>query len=185
MDCTEAQKTVLLSIADSNKMEEARLHVRTCTKCSGADNSTSLAGVIQEVSRRADRSFKGRLTLAMLGIVQLVLALPWLFGSSPLWNSSAGTDTSHLSRDGAIGIMFGLAAISVARSPRLAVFALPITLIMLLLQAITGIFDDSQGHVHGNFESVHIISAVISIGIAILARPKRLKQQIPNHLKAL
>ncbi len=184
MDCVEAQKTVLLSIADANRMEEARIHVRTCIHCAGAEISASVESIAHEVARRSNRSVKGRLVLAVLGVFQLVLALPWLFGSSPFWNSTAGTDTSHLSRDGAIGIVFGLVAISVAYSPRLAVFALPITFVMLLLQTVTGVFDNSQEHVHANFESVHIISAAISIGVAILAKPKRsAKRSAP--LKAL
>jgi len=184
MDCAEAQKTVMLSIADVQKMEEARLHVQTCTKCAGSNISPSIEALAYEVARRADRSGKGRLVLSVLGVIQLFLALPWLFGSSPFWNSSAGTDTSHLSRDGAIGIVFGLVAISVAYSPRLAVFALPITFVMLLLQTVTGVFDNSQEHVHANFESVHIIGAAISIGVAILARPKRSSKQT-TLLKAL
>jgi hypothetical protein len=184
MDCVEAQKTVLLSIADANKMEEARLHVRSCIHCAGAEISPSVDAIAHEVARRANRSVKGRLVLVVLGVIQLFLALPWLFGSSPFWNSTAGTDTSHLSRDGAIGIVFGLVAISVAYSPRLAVFALPITFVMLLLQTVTGVFDNSQDHVHANFESVHIIGAAISIGVAILARPKRSSKQT-TLLKAL
>lgn len=184
MDCVEAQKAVLLSIADANKMEEARLHVRSCIRCAGAEISPSVAAITHEVTRRADRSVKGRLVLTTLGVIQLILALPWLFGSSPFWNSSAGTDTSHLSRDGVLGIVFGIVAISVAYSPRLAVFALPITFIMLLLQTVTGVFDNSQEHVHANFESVHIIGAAISIGIAVLTKPKRSSKQT-TPLKAL
>jgi hypothetical protein len=177
MECVEAQKTVLLSIADAIKMEEARLHVRTCANCAGSELSSSVDIIAHEVTRRADRSTKGRFVLAILGAIQLVLALPWLFGTSPFWNATAGTDASHLSRDGAIGIVFGFVAFSVAYSPRLAVFALPITFVMLLLQTAAGVFDNSQEHVHANFEIVHIVGAAISIGIAILAKPKRVAKQ--------
>jgi hypothetical protein len=185
MECAEAQKTVMLSIADAQKMEEARIHVRTCISCTGSNYLGSIDNLANAINRRADRSSIGRWVLATLGAIQLVLALPWLFGSSPFWSTASGTDTSHLSRDGAIGIVFGLVAISVACSPRLAVFALPITFIMLLLQTVTGIFDNAQENVHASFEVVHIIGALISIGIAVLARPKRVKKSTQRSLTAV
>lgn len=173
MNCEQARNAVLLNIVDAAVLESARLHIQTCTDCSGDTNSDLTQSVISQMRLRSNRSPIGRSSLAFLGIVQLVLALPWLFGTSPLWDAHAGTHASHLARDGALGIVFGLVAVSVAFSPRLAVFALPVTFIMLLVQTVTGVFDSSQQNVHISFESVHIIGALISIGVAILARPKR------------
>jgi hypothetical protein len=175
MDCDTAQRTVLLNVADASLVQEAQSHIQHCVVCGGV-SSHQTSEVEIEVQRRSQRSLLGRAFLAALGGLQLALATPWLFGSSPFWNSSGDTADIHLARDGALGMVFALVALSVAFSPRLAVFALPVTFVLLLIQTAMGIFDHSQQHVHVGFESVHILGALIAVGIAILARPKRMRR---------
>lgn len=172
MDCALAQRTVLLNIADAALLAEARLHIQNCEHCGGNKPSAHKA-LTEQLSRRTQRSMIGRIVLGSLGLFQLALALPWLFGSSPFWESTAQTAQIHLARDGAIGVVFALIALSVAISPRLAIFSLPVALVMLLIQVATGFFDKSQSHVHVGFEWIHVLIAAISIGVSMLARPKR------------
>ena len=56
--------------------------------------------VLAELNRFRRASPIGRLFLAVLSAVQLFLAIPWLFGSSPLFG--AETADMHLTRDGAL-----------------------------------------------------------------------------------
>jgi hypothetical protein len=112
----------------------------------------------------------------LLGVLQLILALPWLFGSTMFWSTSLGADAAHLSRDGALGIMFATIAFAVAVSPRLAVFALPVALLLIILQTVTGFVDHSNEEVLASFETIHMLGAVIGSSIAVLSFPKRVKK---------
>lgn len=170
------------NIAPIDQLTAARNHMATCHLCGGV-NVKSDESVREQISRRSDRSIMGRAFLGLLGVIQLFLALPWLFGSTVLWSASHGTEASHLSRDGAIGFMFATIAIAVAASPRLAVFALPIALLLLILQAVTGFVDHANNNVLASFETIHMLGAVIGASIALLSFPKRTKRtQTPMQL---
>ena len=170
------------NIAPIDQLSAARNHIASCRMCGGASVKSDQS-VREQISRRSDRSILGRTFLGLLGAAQLLLALPWLFGSTVLWSTSQGVEASHLSRDGAIGFMFATIAIAVATSPRLAVFALPIALLLLILQAVTGFVDHANNNVLASFETIHMLGAVIGASIAVLSFPKRTKRtQTPMQL---
>lgn len=126
---------------------------------------------VAELRRRTRRSRAGRLVLGALGLLQAVLALPWLVGESPLWRFEA-VDEQHLTRDGAFGAVLAAAALAVAWSVRLAWFALPVVVGAMVLQAVLGVVDHGAAHVSVAFEVVHVVGALIGIGIALLVRPR-------------
>lgn len=126
---------------------------------------------VAELRRHSRRSRGGRLALAVLGVLQAVLALPWLIGESPIWRIDA-VDQAHLTRDGAFGAVLAGAAIAVAWSVRLAWFALPLVVGAMVLQAVLGIVDHGAAHVSVAFEVVHVLGALIGIGIALFVRPR-------------
>ena len=176
MDCTSAQRLVLSNIAPVEQLADARTHIANCAMCGGT-NSAAQKSIQDKISLRSNRSVWGRAFLGLLGVLQLILALPWLFGSTMLWSTSISADAAHLSRDGALGFMFATIAIAVAISPRLAVFALPIALLLIILQTVTGFVDHANEDVLVSFETIHMLGAVIGGSIAVLSFPKRTKRQ--------
>ena len=176
MDCTSAQRLVLSNIAPVEQLADARNHIANCAMCGGT-NSAAQKSIQDKISLRSNRSVWGRAFLGLLGVLQLILALPWLFGSTMFWSTSISADAAHLSRDGALGFMFATIAIAVAISPRLAVFALPIALLLIILQTVTGFVDHANEDVLVSFETIHMLGAVIGGSIAVLSFPKRTKRQ--------
>jgi hypothetical protein len=176
MDCTSAQRLVLSNIAPVQQLADARTHIANCALCGGT-NSAAQKSIQDKISLRSNRSVWGRALLGLLGVLQLILALPWLFGSTMFWSTSISADAAHLSRDGALGFMFATIAIAVAISPRLAVFALPIALLLIILQTVTGFVDHANEDVLVSFETIHMLGAVIGGSIAVLSFPKRTKRQ--------
>lgn len=176
MDCTSAQSLALSNIAPAEQLADARNHIANCSLCGGT-NSAAQKTIQDMVSLRSNRSAWGRAFLGLLGVFQLFLALPWLFGSTLFWSSSLGADAAHLSRDGALGFMFATIAVAVAVSPRLAVFALPIALLLIILQTVTGFVDHANDDVLASFETIHMLGAIIGASIAILSFPKRVRRK--------
>ena len=176
MDCTSAQRLVLSNIAPVEQLADARNHIANCAMCGGT-NSAAKKSIQDKISLRSNRSVWGRAFLGLLGVLQLILALPWLFGSTMFWSTSISADAAHLSRDGALGFMFATIAIAVAISPRLAVFALPIALLLIILQTVTGFVDHANEDVLVSFETIHMLGAFIGGSIAVLSFPKRTKRQ--------
>ena len=176
MDCTSAQRLVLSNIAPVQQLADARTHIANCALCGGT-NSAARKSIQDKISLRSNRSVWGRALLGLLGVLQLILALPWLFGSTMFWSTSISADAAHLSRDGALGFMFATIAIAVAISPRLAVFALPIALLLIILQTVTGFVDHANEDVLVSFETIHMLGAFIGGSIAVLSFPKRTKRQ--------
>ena len=176
MDCTSAQRLVLSNIAPVEQLTDARTHIANCAMCGGI-NSAAKKTIQDKISLRSNRSVWGRAFLGLLGLIQLFLALPWLFGSTMFWSTSLGADAAHLSRDGALGFMFATIAIAIAVSPRLAVFALPIALLLIILQTVTGFVDHANNDVLASFETIHMLGAVIGASIAVLSFPKRVKKK--------
>ena len=130
--------------------------------------------ILGELDRYRKRSWVARLMLAVVGVFQLVLALPWLFASSPIWGDSLASDM-HLVRDGALGLMFGMSALVVAWRVEYAWFALPVVLLLTLVQTVFVVVDHWLEHVSGGFEWVHLVGALIGVLIASLLRPRRRK----------
>ena len=176
MDCTSAQRLVLSNIAPVEQLADARTHIANCALCGGT-NSAAQKSIQDKISLRSNRSVWGRAFLGLLGVLQLILALPWLFGSTMFWSASISADAAHLSRDGALGFMFATIAIAVAISPRLAVFALPIALLLIILQTVTGFVDHANEDVLVSFETIHMLGAIIGGSIAVLSFPKRIKRR--------
>lgn len=115
--------------------------------------------------------------LAVLGVIQLVLVVPWLVGADPfgLLGSSA---TDHLTRDGALGLVVAIAALLTAWRPRWAVPCFVIASLALIAQTVAGVIDDSITD-SGAAEFIHLPSIVITVLIGLAA--VRLAPLGPRH----
>jgi hypothetical protein len=114
-----------------------------------------------------------RTVLALAGTAKLIVSIPWIFGVSPLWDGSRLAAETHLTRDGAIGLVVGLLALAVARSTRLAYFALPVLCILSVLQVVAYLSDRAASEVSAGFESIHLLTLAICMTVARLAFPGR------------
>jgi hypothetical protein len=126
--------------------------------------------ILAEIDRRRRKSWVSRSVLAALSIVQLALALPWLFGNPGLW-PEGGASAAHLTRDGALGVMYALAGLAVAQSTKRAWFALPLVFVVTCIQTFFGFFDHHNDQAFASFEVVHLLGIVIAVGIAYFVQP--------------
>jgi hypothetical protein len=137
--------------------------------------------VLAEVNRYRRVSLVTRIILAVLSGAQLLVAIPWLFGSSPLFG--AATADLHLTRDGALGIVFGVSGLAVALRTQTAWFALPLVFVLLLLQTFFAFVDHQASHVTTAFESFHLLGAAIGVVIALFIRPREPSATRRNGLR--
>lgn len=172
MTCDQALRLVInsdVSVVDINSLQSAREHILRCPHCSSRADA-----VDDEVSEESGRHplsamvhhravVGTRLALWLVGLAQLLIALPWIFGATPLWDPTTSAAESHLTRDGVIGVLFALVAIAVAVSPRLAFFAVPACVVLLVLQVVTLIVDQQTDLVHVQFESIHLLTLAITV----------------------
>jgi membrane associated rhomboid family serine protease len=135
--------------------------------------------ILAEVDRHRRESRTGRVILGVLSVTQLVLALPWLFGSPGLW-TPGGATSAHLTRDGSLGLLFAVVGLAVAHSPKRAWFALPLVAVIVAVQTFFGIFDQHQQSTFGVFEAVHALGAAIAVGIALFVKPRKRQRHEPR-----
>ena len=170
--CLEAQSILQSSVVDVESRIRAQSHVLSCESC-GAASDSQVAQMQDVVQRHAEGKLWIRVSLAFLGVIQLSLALPWLMGHNSWWHSNQSAAQLHLARDGAIAMVFTMAAFLSARWRRLAWFCAVPTSFALLIQGMAAIYDDSNGHIAFNFERIHLIGVAILVLILLEIRPVR------------
>ena len=172
LTCAQAQSILQSTVVDVESRIRAQSHLVTCESC-GAASDSQVAQMQDVVQRHAEGKLWIRVSLAFLGVVQLSLALPWLMGQDSWWNFRQTAAELHLARDGAIAMVFTMAAFLSARWRRLAWFCAVPTSFALLIQAMAAVYDDSNGHIAFNFEQIHLIGVAILVLILIEIRPVR------------
>lgn len=172
MPCKRARALILQPLADAHDVAVARQHLLECPLCA----SDTADDMVESISSRLDilREPGGtlRISLLIVGSLQVFLALPWIFGATPLWGPRSETTVAHLTRDGVIGLVLGLAGAAVAITPRLAYFALSICGLLVTLQAVAFITDRVNGTAHPVFETIHVLAVIITVLVAIIAFPR-------------
>jgi hypothetical protein len=123
-----------------------------------------------------------RITLGVFASLQLLLAVPWIFGANLLTDFADTVGQAHLTRDGALGLFVGAAGLITAIKSRYAAPAAVIAGIGVVVQLVAGAFDEHHAHVDGWFELLHLLTVGILILTAILAgsragRPRQPQRQ--------
>lgn len=161
---------------DADALRAARLHVTSCPSCAGILDDAGDAGDDRErIARHALAALAPRrrpLLRVLLGAIataQLVLALAWVFGWNVLASSGLHAGDEHLARDGAIGVVVGIAGIVAARAPRFAVPMLVMGGAAFGLQLLGFALDEHDGRVSALFELQHVLVFVILVVLAALA----------------
>jgi hypothetical protein len=127
--------------------------------------------ILSEIDKRRKHSIFTRLALAVLSVAQLIVALPWLFGSNGLFSSGSAT-VEHLTRDGVLGTLFALSGIAVAHDTRRAWFALPLVMVLSLIQTFFGFLDHHHESASFTFELIHFMGLAITVLIAFFVKPR-------------
>lgn len=175
MRCSEALVVHLQGEdADVSKRRVAQAHVASCPSCAGVvddlqHGETDLATVLQTlvISQTTPRPWI-RVTLLGLAIVQLIFAIPWIFGVNIL-GSETNVEVSHLTRDGVISLFVATAGLVVAVKYRYALPALAVASVGITVQVIAGAIDENQNSVDTSFEFLHLLALAILVIIAIIA----------------
>ena len=163
-----------MPLADAGELADARAHVAECPDCSVTTADDMFDRVIENLSSRREPWSILRILLVVIGSLQVLLALPWLFGSSPFWNSGADAAAAHLTRDGVVGLVIGLVGISVAANARLAYFAVSVCGLMVAVQVAAFVVDRTNDTVAPGFETVHALTIAVSILVLLTAYPRLL-----------
>ena len=174
--CKRARALILQPLADAHDVAVARQHLLECPLCA----SDTADDMVESISSRLDilREPGGalRLSLLIIGSLQVFLALPWIFGETLIWGPRSDTAVAHLTRDGVIGLVLGLAGVAVALTPRLAYFALSICGLLVTLQAVAFIIDRANSTAHPVFETIHVLAVLITALVVIIAFPRRTRR---------
>lgn len=174
MRCADALRAHLLGEdADPDEARAAAVHIARCPSCAGviddlehddSGDAEELLGVLA-AHRPAPRAWI-RSCLAALASVQLVLALAWLVGVTPLLGGDIQPE--HLTRDGSLGLFIGAAGILAAARPRYAVPAVIVVALGVFIQVVAGALDESHAHVSAWFELLHLLTlAILGLTAAI------------------
>lgn len=103
--------------------------------------------------------------VVVLAVAQLAVVLPWLVDADPFGLLGSST-SSHLTRDGALGLVVAVAGLMAAWRPRWAVPCFLLGSAALVAQALAALFDsDSAGS--GGTELVHVPSVILTCLIGL------------------
>lgn len=148
----------------SQELLAARLHASRCPRCNAAYDPAHPEIIDISVARkRPELATPLRVGLLAIAVAQAVLAIPWLLGKSLLPDSHVAV--SHLTRDGALGIVIASLGIVTVWRPRYVHSTRIIGLVILGLQLITGLADQHMSSVSASFELVHFLVVIIVLGL--------------------
>lgn len=171
MDCRTAQRIIVQPVSNAEDRIAASRHMTECPSCSAQEDAAVEVALGFRLTQLRHPGHYLRIALFLTGGIQTFLALPWIFGATPLWGPSGDTAVAHLTRDGVIGLVLGLIGIAVGMNPRLAYFALSVCGVLVSLQVIAFVADRTSDRVHPVFETIHVLSIIISVLVAIVAFP--------------
>ena len=106
-----------------------------------------------------------RALVAVLAAAQLTVVLPWLVDADP-FGLLGGSTSSHLTRDGALGMVVAVAGLMAAWRPRWAVPCFLLGSAALVAQAVAGLFDSASAG-GGGTELVHVPSVILTCLIGL------------------
>lgn len=170
MNCAEARALVLSPVADADRRRQAQQHLLTCAECNADTAHQGPDGIAPAVGRLSEGRRVVRALLAVVGVVQLSLALPWLVGNPSWWQATADTAEQHLTRDGMIALVLGCAALFSAWSRRFAFFSIVPAAIALAVQLLTVFVDRNGDDVTFGFEWIHLLGILVIVLLLVEVR---------------
>ena len=167
MTCKRAL-TILVADPDENRERDellrARLHASRCPRCSSAyDPADRGIGLLDLRGPSLGPARPLRVGLVVIALTQLVFAIPWLVGRSFL--PDAHVAVSHLTRDGALGLVIASLGLVTAWRPRYVHSTMIVGLLVFAMQLVAGLADQQTSSVSGSFEIVHLLLVIIVFGM--------------------
>jgi hypothetical protein len=155
--------------AGSAELRAARRRVAACPSCAAVvDDVGSPDAVLAALDEhRPARRPRLRTVLGLLSALQCALALPWLFDLNPLAFLAQDVASEHLTRDGAIGVIVGVAGLTTAVRTRHALAMLVTGSAAIGMQVLTFAIDENHDRVHPLFELSHALVPIILALIAV------------------
>lgn len=176
MRCTDALLIYLQGEqASKDDQGASRTHLARCPSCAGTVedleyDGTDPASVLRALAtHQATPRRSVRVLLASISVVQLLVALPWLFAINPFATLDNQVGDAHLTRDGAIALLVGAAGLLVAIRPRYATPAAVVGAVGVLAQFVTGMLDEYNADVDVWFEIFHLLTIAILVLTAVVA----------------
>jgi hypothetical protein len=175
MTCERALVVLIGGVEDKPRARDeviaARLHATRCPHCNSVyDPADADAGDAQTgpaTAPRVELAAPLRIGLFTIALAQLVLAIPWLVGKSLLPDSHVAV--SHLTRDGALGLMIATLGLVTVWRPRYVHSTRIIGIVVLGLQLVAGLADQQMSSVSASFEVVHFLVVIIVLGLFAVA----------------
>lgn len=162
---SESAPSAVLGDGDGDAIElrRARQHIDVCPACSSLiDDAGAPERVLHQLSaRRPPQRSRLRVALGAVACVQAAVAIPWLVGANPLGFLAHHVASDHLTRDGAIGVIVGVAGLTTALRPRHAFAMLVMAVAAIGMQMASFAVDENHDHVPPLFEVSHALVPVI------------------------
>jgi hypothetical protein len=170
MNCAEASSIVSAPVSSAESRAEAQRHIAECGVCSP---STSINDILAAVRRNSTGRSVIRIALAIVGVIELTLALPWLIGVNSWWVTDQHADASHLTRDGMLALVIATCALISAASRRYAFFCVVPAALTVVVQVMSGFYDDHHHHISSLFETIHLLHVVVLVLMLFELRSQR------------
>ncbi|MEY4632683.1 MAG: hypothetical protein RLZ18_55 [Actinomycetota bacterium] len=173
MNCAEASSILSAPVSSAESRAEAQRHIAECGVCSP---STSINDILAAVRRNSTGRSITRIALAVVGLIELSLALPWLMGVNSWWVTDHHADASHLTRDGMLALVIATCALISASSRRYAFFCVVPAALAVVVQVMSGFYDDAHHRISSLFETIHIFHVVVFVLMLLELRAERSRQ---------
>ena len=170
MNCAEASSIVSAPVSSAESRAEAQRHIAECGVCSP---STSINDILAAVRRNSTGRSVIRIALAIVGVIELTLALPWLIGVDSWWVTDHHADASHLTRDGMLALVIATCAMISAWSRRYAFFCVVPAALAVVVQVMSGFYDDHHHRISSLFETIHLLHVVVLVLMLFELRSQR------------
>ncbi|MGD9750458.1 MAG: hypothetical protein AB7W59_05605 [Acidimicrobiia bacterium] len=175
---------------DAAAQRAARVHAARCLRCAGVlDDVDAGERVLDALAPHRPAGHRAaRVALAVLAAAQLAVAVPWLFGVN-LFSEIGGTvATSHLTRDGALGVAVGAAGLFTVWRPAYAKAMVLVCTVPMLVQLVSTVADSAGAQVGFQLELVHLVTPVVVALAVVVGRPPkapRAARRPPAPLRSL
>jgi hypothetical protein len=164
--CREALAVILGAVdASPAQVRDARRHAALCPRCHGAYDPADDGRT--RFRPPPETAVALRIALVAIALTQLVFAIPWVVGHSML--PDANVAVSHLTRDGALGLMIAALGLVTAWRPRYVHSTMIIGMCVFATQVLAGLADQQTSSVSMSFELVHLLLVIIVFGLFVVA----------------
>ena len=170
MNCAEAAAILSASVAPAESRVQAQQHIAQCSKCTPG---VSVDDILSAVRGKSTGRSVTRILLAIVGLIELSLALPWLIGANSWWVTEHHADASHLTRDGMLALVIATCALISAWSRRYAFFCVVPAALAVVVQLMSGVYDDHHHRISSLFETIHLLHVVVFVFMLFELRTQR------------